>query len=186
MRFRALIVALLGLCVAVSTLASIASLANTKNILLSESSTNSQPSPAMTNILTTGKVHRLFTMKETWQEFPGPPPLQYIIDPPAAWVMFVIISMTFYIGRYRLKYSFATVALACMLGSLLPYTMGALAVTQNAAVGPWSKTMLASLLYGSIACTIFATTNFFKVHSLRSKFLQQLEHNKEILKKKVA
>ena len=177
MRFRAIIVTFIGLAVALATITATYTLST---------ATDSTASPAVIEIITSGQIHQLFTLEQTWAAFPAFPPVRYLLDAPAAWVMFVFVVISLYVVRYKLKGSFSTVGLWCLFGSFVPYVMGATALAGHAAVGPWSHTMLASVLYGSMACVLFGGLNFFKVQAVRSKYLQQLEKNKELLRKKAA
>ena len=110
------------------------------------------------DIVVSGKAHHFLLAQKTWEHFPPRPwPLFRFVDLRALGLMAVAMSCVYIVARVRMRWSYSMVGLLCLIASAVPYSLGAVALSNNTVpenAGPWLVTMLLGVLYGSMTCGV--------------------------------
>jgi ABC-type sulfate transport system permease subunit len=136
-----------------------------------------QPPHVTESILARGQIFHLFLAEATWQNFPALPfPLMNYLDLPVFVFVAMVIAAVFLVNRYKLRVTLTTSGLLALAFSLTPCFAGMMFLSTNSdagASGPWLAAMILSILYGSLACSLFAGLDVMQL--VKAKVLKKAE-----------
>jgi hypothetical protein len=117
--------------------------------------------------VTSGQAHYLYVAG--WRNLPHIGHWSIMLDVPAAVVMAALMSVIVFLCLRSGRASCTLAGVACLLSAGIPYAIGSAVLAGNAdfeRAAPWLATMLASVLYGCLACSALAMLDLVRIRRL--------------------
>jgi len=128
--------------------------------------------------LVTGRLGSLFTGPSLWSRYPSFPRPMAAFDLFSMLLVGAVVTTTFYVLRTKLKKPLATVSIAVLILSAVPYALGLLVLQSNTIdvrqCGSWVAVMILGVLYSSLAAAVLAIMELTDWHKKASGWLRRL------------